>query len=96
MLDMVETYKIMSGASNVDRTTWFTPATATEGGRITIAAADSLNVKKPTARLDIRKNFFSVRVCEKWNSIPHAVKDSKNVGQFKRAYKRLYDLGQAA
>ncbi len=37
---------------------------------VTRQAADPLNVKIPAARLDLRKNFFSVRVCEKWNNLP--------------------------
>jgi hypothetical protein len=47
-----------------------------------------LNVKIPAARLDLRKNFFSVRVCEKWNNLPSDIKCSGNVKSFKRNYRR--------
>jgi hypothetical protein len=45
-------------------------------------------VKIPAARLDLRKNFFSVRVCEKWNNLPSDIKCSVNVKSFKRNYRR--------
>jgi len=52
-------------------------------------AADPLNVKLPPARLELRRNFFSVRVCEKWNNLPKEVKQCKNVKSFKRELKKL-------
>ena len=94
-LDMVEMYKIMSGASDVDPTTWFPPAAAAEGGRVTRTAADPRNVRIPAARLDIRKHSFSVRVCDKWNNLPSSVKNSKNASEFKRAYGLLDGPDQA-
>jgi hypothetical protein len=45
-------------------------------------------VKIPAARLDLRKNFFSVRVCEKWNNLPSDIKCSVNTKSFKRNYRR--------
>jgi hypothetical protein len=46
-------------------------------------AADPLNIKIPAARLDLRKNFFNVRVCEKWNNLPNDIKNSVDVKCFK-------------
>ncbi len=85
-LDMVEMYKIVTGKSAVDANTWFERVNAE--GVMTRQAADPLNVKIPAARLEVRKNFFSVRVCEKWNSIPSEIKNSRNVRSFKLAYRR--------
>ena len=33
--------------------------------------------------MDIRKNFYSVRVIDKWNNIPAEVKASNSVASFK-------------
>jgi hypothetical protein len=85
-LDMVEMYKIVTGKSAVDANTWFERVNAE--GVMTRQAADPLNVKIPVARLEVRKNFFSVRVCEKWNSIPSEIKNSRNARSFKLAYRR--------
>ncbi len=70
---MVEMYKIVTGKSAVDANTWIERVNA-EGVIITRQAADPLNVKIPVARLEVRKNFFSVRVCEKWNSTVYPVR----------------------
>jgi hypothetical protein len=67
-LDMVEIYKIVAGKSDVYANSWFEKVNAE--GVMTRQAAEALKVKIPVARLEVRKNFFSVRVCEKWNSIP--------------------------
>ena len=89
-LDMVEMYKIMSGASDVDPAIWFKLAsTAAAAGPVTRQAADPLNIKQQPARLELRRNFFIVRVCEAWNSLPSEVKRSKNVGQFKSAIRKI-------
>ena len=89
-MDLVETYKIVSGISNVDPATWFVFSSgAAAGGPITRLAADPLNIKQPPARLEVRKNFFSVRVCEAWNKLPSEVKQCRNVGHFKNAIRKL-------
>jgi hypothetical protein len=65
----------VTGKSAVDANTWFERVNAE--GVMTRQAADPLNVKIPVARLEVRKNFFSVRVCEKWNSIPSEIKNQQ-------------------
>jgi len=84
-----EMFKIMRGFSDVDRELWFKLAAANNGGTVTRMAADELNVKLPPARLELRKQFFSVRTCELWNRLPSEVKRSKNVKTFKWELKKL-------
>ncbi len=62
-LDMTEMFKIMTEKSAVDPNICFEKAS--RDGVLTRQAADPLNVKIPAARLDLRKNVFSVRVCDK-------------------------------
>ena len=40
------------------------------------------------ARLEVRKNFFTVRIVNDWNKIPEEVKNQKTVNGFKGAYDR--------
>lgn len=52
-LDMIQTFKIMTGLSKVESETWF--ERAAEGGRATRLTADPLNIRPKNARLDIRR-----------------------------------------
>ncbi len=83
-LDLTEMFKIMTKKSAVDPNIWFEKAS--RDGVMTRQAADPLNVKIPAARLDLRNNFFSVRVCDKWNSLPSEIKNSENVKIFKTSH----------
>jgi hypothetical protein len=55
----------------------------------TRSGADPLNIKSKTGRLEIRRNFFSLRVISDWNRIPAEVKMKHGAKSFKAAYKRL-------
>jgi hypothetical protein len=57
-LDMIHTFKILKGVDNVNKSTWFTPAS--EGQvRVTRMAADPLNVRQQPSRLDISSIYKS-------------------------------------
>jgi len=86
-LDMTEMFKIMCGQSDVQCGTWFEKED-TEG-RVTRQSSEELNVRVPCARLDLRKHFFSVRVCEKWNSLPSTIKHCRTANNFKTAYRQF-------
>ena len=47
-----------------------------------------LPLKIPRARLDLRKNFFSVRAATFWNSLPTTIRCSSSINAFKNAYDR--------
>ena len=51
-------------------------------------SAHNLNVRVKHGRLEVRRNFFSVRASGQWNEIPGHIKDLKTVGVFKAAYAR--------
>jgi hypothetical protein len=56
-LDMTQTFKILKEVDNVNKTTWFTPAS--EGQvRVTRMAADHPNARQQASRLDIRRQFY--------------------------------------
>ena len=83
--DMLQMYKILHGLDKVSP--GFQPAAT--GERSTRATADPLNVKVPFARLEIRRNFFTVRAPTLWNNIPADIKDSRNPEQFKYRYRKF-------
>ena len=94
-LDIAETYKILTGTSNVNWRTWFTKNTTADGGRETRSAADPHSLRMPPGRLELGRNFFSLRVVEKWNSLPTEVKSAPNVKKFKMAYRHHMDNNSA-
>jgi len=86
-IDMAQVYKILNGKDRVDWNSWF--RLARDGPRETRRAADPLNLQLRPARLEVRRNFFSNRVVESWNSIPAELKRAKNLKGFKEGYKKL-------
>jgi hypothetical protein len=50
-----------------------------------------LNIRPGAPRLDIRRYFYSQRVVESWNSVPHDIKKSVSVIALKNEYRRHRD-----
>ncbi len=49
----------------------------------------TLKLEKPSARLDIRKHFFSNRVIDAWNALPGNMVEATSTNMFKAALQRL-------
>ena len=93
---MVETlFVVFKGFINVNKDEWFSvvgpearatrmTTTVTEEGES--RKENVLNVER--ARLETRRNFFTVRAAKKWNEIPEAVKKQTSVNAFKNCYDR--------
>ena len=84
----------MKGINRVDKSNWF-KFRNTENARATrstVSVTDDEQLERQdvlfmeTVRLDSRKNFFTVRVINKWNSVPDAIKEQKTVNGFKNKY----------
>jgi hypothetical protein len=88
-MDMLQTYKILSGKERMGPNCWFTMAGDSE--RVTRQSADPLNIRPGAPRLDIRRYFYSQRVADSWNSVPHDIKNSVSVTALKSAYRRHRD-----
>ena len=86
--DMIETWKILNGKEDVSPATWF--RMASEGGQTTRLGSHPLNLYKPQyAKSEIRTNFFSQRVTDKWNSLPDNLKEAGTIETFKNGYDKL-------
>jgi hypothetical protein len=86
MNDMVQVFKILKEKDDVKKESWFEMANVTE--RTTRATADPLNLKMPSARLEVRRNFFSQRTPKEWNKIPANIKNARSVNEFKNGLKK--------
>lgn len=95
--DMLQTYKILNNVDDVSPATWFKPmhtrqtnATRSSTHISSTGAEDTLNLVKPKARLELRRNFFSHRVVDKWNSLPFNLQTASSVNAFKSSYDRYH------
>jgi hypothetical protein len=88
--DMVLVYKVpvMNGKCRVDRKDWFELPEPDLDRVRTRAAADDLHIKLKRTNLEIRKYFFTQRVCEKWNALPRQVRAAKSIAAFSREYRK--------
>lgn len=84
MADMAMVHKRMHGKDEVDQEIWFRPASARNSS--TRLATDPLNMLVNHGRLDVRRNFFSIRVTQPWNSITRNIKSIKLMASFKTTY----------
>ena len=45
---------------------------------------------KRRSKLEVRRNFFSQRIVDKWNKLPQEVIDSPSTNAFKNRYDKFY------
>ena len=94
---MIEVFKVMRGISKVKKEEWFEMveeeqrntrqnARVNEEGGVE-RRPDTL--RKERTRLEVRKNFFTVRVGRVWNALPPNVKAATLVNMFKNKIDSL-------
>ena len=87
--DLIETYKILSGKSQVNHNTWFNLANENDWTANTRFKAGYLNLSLPTApQSEIRRNLFSHCVVPIWNQLPDFIKQAETTNQFKNIYDK--------
>jgi hypothetical protein len=84
--DSLLMFKILNGYCTVNRTYW--AELNARQNMVTRAAAEHLQLRKPLARTEKRKNFYTVRICDLWNKLPINVRAAKSVRQFKLNYRK--------
>ena len=95
--DLIEAYKTLKGFNRVDRPKWFTEVgTDARRTRMTTVSEEGEErrenvLKEEFARLEVRKNFFNVRVVRQWNALPDDVRKQTSVNTVKNAYDRWKD-----
>ena len=77
--DMIQTWKYLDGQNPESG---FGMA-ADQHSRSSRHTTKPWNIARADARLKIRKNFFTSRCVERWNSLSHSV---QNVDEFKAEY----------
>jgi hypothetical protein len=85
--DMAMEHKLTNRRGGLDPAQWF--EMAADGARATRSAANPRNLRMRQCRMEIRRNFFSVRVVDSWNNIPDNVRSVAKSEQFQQQYKQL-------
>ena len=91
--DLIEAFKTFSGKNNVDPKTWFTMCKEQNVGARTRKKAGFWNVDEKEWSREIRRNIWSVRVIEPWNSLPDLIKQQESVNGFKNAVDNFFGWG---
>ena len=93
--DVIQTFKVPKGFSNVDQTKWFqtipdnarpTREISTVEGEKVVKTESVLVIER--ARLETRKKFFAIRAAKEWNKLPELVKNRTSVNAFKASYNK--------
>ena len=86
--DMLQTFRIINGIDNVEAETWFTFANERDrdGATNTRHSSDITRLVQGESRYEPRRNFFSQRVPDLWNSLPQTTRQQTTVLGFKAAY----------
>lgn len=84
--DLILVYKVLNGNCKVKREDW-PQLDQSLDGPVTRAPADGRSLIRPRARLDIRENFYSVRIAGMWNALPSELRSARTVNQFKRGLR---------
>lgn len=81
--DMIEVFKLAKGITkmNKDKLLHFDTSARTRG--------HTFKLQKTRPRLEVRKNFFSHRVVNKWNALPAQVIEADTVNMFKNRYDKF-------
>ena len=75
--DLIEAYKIITGKEKIDSKRLFQLADTT------YLRGNGLKMFKKPVRLELRKNYFSMRVIDNWNKLPDSVVMAESVEGFK-------------
>ena len=93
--DAIKTFKTLKGFNKIDGRNWFEisgpDARAT---RRTTSVSEEGETRREGSlyrqnfKLEVRKNFFTVRVVAIWNALPDWVREQQTINSFKNAYDR--------
>ena len=87
--DLIQAYRVLRQVDEVDPQVWFSTTQTRDGATATRQNRGFMNVERGVATGEIRKNFWSQRVVDPWNSLPDSVKESPSLDTFKNCIDNL-------
>ena len=83
--DLIQVFKIIKGYDRINCNTFFNIKSSSK------TRGHQFKIEKKRSRLEIRRNFFSQRVVNRWNSLPDSVVDAESVNTFKNRYDKYIE-----
>ena len=87
--DMIQVWKTLHQKDDVLHETWFTPALGQRLGSSTRSTSDMWNLKRSVPNYEERRNFWSIRSVDPWNSLPAELKMAETLNAFKNGNDKL-------
>jgi len=84
--DMIEVYKILSGKEKIDKSNLFNIVDSPIYLR-----GHKYKIQKKCVRTDIRRNFFTHRIVNLWNSLPNSVVECSSLDKFKSSLDKYFN-----
>ena len=81
--DLIETYKVTHNLYNIDPESYF------KMNRDTRTRGHKYKILKQSARLEVRKHYFGLRIVDIWNNLPDAVVEAPSINAFKNRVDKL-------
>ena len=82
--DMILTYRLLNGEEGIDYSKFFTLSRGQYNLR-----GHSMKLVKTGERLNVRRNFFSKRVIDKWNGLSEHEVTAPSTSTFKKRYDKM-------
>ena len=91
--DLIEAYKTLNGINRVEKEKWFSiqEADLHQETRANSTVEEGQTTKKENvlvqerSNLEVRRNFYTVRVVSQWNLLPEKVKNQESLNAFKNS-----------
>ena len=92
--DYIQAFRILTGVDKVNPTTWFDLAKDRPrlGAATTRQTDSTLAIEPRRANTQLRRNFFSVRIADKFNNLPEEIKAATTVNSFKNMLDKFLGL----
>ena len=87
--DLLQAYRVLNGVDDVDPSKWFNKVQERNGAMSTRHTRGVFNVERGRGNGEVRKNFWSQRVCDPWNNLPDEVKAAKSLNEFKNGLDNI-------
>ena len=87
--DLLQAYRVMNGVDDVDPSKWFNKVQERNGAMSTRHTRGAFNVERGQGNGEVRRNFWSQRVCGPWNNLPDEVKAAKSLNDFKNGLDNI-------